>query len=100
MKRKTNQLWALTLFVAALFFTLPMKAQVTVGNQTAPHSFSVLELTTSKIKAGLRLPQLTNAERDALSVASDPDAKGLIIYNTEAKCLQYWNGSKWVNLKF
>jgi hypothetical protein len=77
-----------------------MRAQVTLGDQTAPHPFSVLELATSKVKAGLRLPQLTTTERDALVVTGDPAAKGLVVYNTEAKCLQYWNGSKWVNLKF
>jgi hypothetical protein len=99
MNRKRNRLWVFALLATALFFALPAKAQVTIGdNQTPPHSFSLLELTASKVKGGLRLPQLTNAERNALNLApGDNEAKGLLIFNTDAKCFQYWNGTKWVS---
>ena len=98
MRMRRNQLWVLILFVITLFFTLPVQAQVTVGDQTAPHPFSVLELTTSKVKGGLRLPQLTTQQRNDLNLTSaGTDAKGLVIYNTDDKSLQYWNGATWIS---
>jgi len=105
MNQKNLNVSRLSMMVlAAAFFTLPLKAQVTVGEQKSPQSFSLLELTTTKIEGGLRLPQLTTDQRDALGIQllSNADvakeAKGLIIYNIDTKSLQYWNGKKWVNL--
>ena len=79
-----------------LFFALPVKAQVTIGAPKAPHSYSVLELMSAK---GLRLPMLSNDERDALKLTSDStEAKGLVIYNTNIDCVEFWSGSKWIDL--
>jgi len=86
----------------AALFALPIKAQVNVGGDANPSSFSVLELTTSLKKGGLRLPQLSTTYRDNLfkthadsvSVA----AMGLMIYNTDTECLEFWNGNKWISL--
>ena len=85
-----------------LFFVLPVKAQVAIGEPaSSSHSFSLLELSSAKVKGGLRLPLLTKTERDALVAdltgADAAAAKGLVIYNTDAKCMQYWNGTKWVS---
>jgi hypothetical protein len=89
------------LLLTATIFILPVKAQITIGDQTAPKSFSVLELATTKHKGGLRLPLLTTAERDALDIASNPEAaKGLILYNTDRKRVQFWNGTRWVSIVF
>jgi len=96
--KKNIKFGLLTLTVMTLFFASPLKAQVNVGSADAPKSFSVLELSTKQKQGGLLLPQLTNAQRDNLAVASNPDAKGLVIYNTDAKCIQFWNGTKWINL--
>ena len=87
-----------------LFFTLPAKAQVTIGSQTEPHDFSILELSTDKLKGGLRLPQLKTDQRDDISdewSAKDPSKlEGLCIYNTDNKCLEYWGGvdKGWVSM--
>ena len=80
-----------------LFFALPLKAQVTIGAQKAPHSYSVLELMSTK--GGLRLPMLSNDERDALKLTSDStEASGLFIYNTDIDCVEFWSDGKWIDL--
>jgi len=85
-----------------LFGTAKMGAQVTIGADDAPHSFSVLELV-AKYKAspdafgGLRLPQMTTDERNSLTGLSDPEAFGLTIYNTDINCVQFWNSVKWIS---
>ena len=102
LKHSVIQLSGYSIFLL-LFFALPLKAQVKIGdNAGLPKSFSVLELSSTK--GGLRLPQLTTAERDALVAGLTGDdadaAKGLVIYNKETKCMQYWNGTKWVRFDF
>lgn len=74
-----------------------VQAQVTVGSNTAPQVFSLLELDASTQKGGLRLPQLSNAERDALTGVSGntTTAPGLTIYNTSTMHIEYWDGIRW-----
>jgi len=92
----------LTILVIILFFALPAKTQVTIGSPNPPQKFSVLELISQE--SGLRLPQLTSQERDSLKLneLTNPDtiqaAKGLVIYNIDTDCLEFWNGAKWVSL--
>jgi len=82
--------------ILLLFFSLPLKAQVTIGAQKAPHSYSVLELMSAK---GLRLPMLSNSERDDLKLTPDStEASGLVIYNTDIDCVEFWSGNKWIDL--
>ena len=100
MKKVKKQFWGVVLLLVALFFALPLKAQVTIGAQTKPQSFSVLELTTTKINGGLRLPQLTTDERDAMTTTAFKAnllAKGLTIFNTTTNCVNVWNGSVWID---
>jgi len=83
--------------ILLLFFALPVKAQVTIGAPKAPHSYSVLELMSTK--GGLRLPMLSNDERDALKLTPDStEASGLFIYNTDIDCVEFWSGGKWIDL--
>ena len=101
MKLNTKQDWLLTLMVVALFFSLPAKAQVNIGTQDDPKPFSLLELNSSS--GGLRLPHLNTTQRDNISDEwkSKPEAyklEGLVIFNTDTNCLNYWNGNKWVSL--
>ena len=100
MKRKKNRLWAVTFGVIALFFTLPLKAQVNVGKDSVPHSFSILELSTDIEKGGLRLPQFTTTgrETDLTPQLTATPAEGLTIFNAETNCFEFWNGSRWVSL--
>ena len=77
-----------------------MHAQVTVGDETDPQPFSLLEISTAKQAGGLRLPQLTTTQRDALFSVTNPpeDAAGLLIFNTTNNKIEYWNKTKWISL--
>jgi len=90
--------YQLSIFLVAVFFALPLKAQVNIGSDTTPQSFSILELTTSTLKGGLRLPQLTTDEISKLNTAGDDTAHGLVVYNTDTNCLEFWNGAAWISL--
>lgn len=100
MKLTTKQNWFITLVAITLLFSLPSKAQVTIGDQKTPQSFSILELVSGN--KGLRLPQIVStAQRDATITNSsgfrtDPLSLGLQIYNLETKQVETWDGSKWV----
>jgi len=75
-----------------------MYSQVTIGDDKVPETFSVLELV-SQNKQGMRLPQMTTANRDAITTVSfkaNPLAEGLTIFNITTKCLETWNGSVWI----
>ncbi|MDR1562955.1 MAG: hypothetical protein LBS54_07755 [Dysgonamonadaceae bacterium] len=90
--------------VALLMMSASAKAQVTIGATTDPHEFSLLELV-SEGERGLRLPQMNFCEhkdltaklQDPLLTQAEKDAaKGLQIFNTDTKCVETWNGSKWI----
>jgi hypothetical protein len=84
------------IFAALLLLTTHLQAQVTVGNDKTPETFSILELIAES--KGMRLPQLTTDERTALSDTHglNPEMKGLSIYNKTIDCVEYWNGTMWV----
>jgi len=88
------------ILLIALFFVLPVKAQVNIGSTNPPEPFSILELTTDAKDGGLRLPQLNTEQRETLWKTHDDSiaAKGLVIYNTDIGCVEFWNGSKWISL--
>ncbi|MCL2597026.1 MAG: fibrobacter succinogenes major paralogous domain-containing protein [Paludibacter sp.] len=87
-----------------LFFnSIIINAQVTIGADKAPESFSLLELVSGNNK-GLRLPQIeSTAQRDeiftdAAGFKNNPLTNGLQIYNMETRCIEYWDNVKWVSL--
>jgi hypothetical protein len=100
-KQKRNIVWcSLFLFVVA---NLNLQAQVVIGENIKPQSYSVLEVISNG-KGGLRLPRLTTEQRDQLTndttfldVKKDL-ARGLTIYNLDSNCTEYWNGSGWISL--
>ena len=56
----------------------------------APSSSAILELNnTSK---GFLTTRMTTAQRDAIT----PKPEGLMIYNLDVHCLQYWNATQWI----
>jgi uncharacterized protein (TIGR02145 family) len=66
-------------------------AQVGIGT-TNPDPSSVLELNATD--KGFLPPRMTVLQRDFINTP----AEGLTIYNIDAGCLQFWNGSFWVNM--
>lgn len=84
--------------LAFLSFTKSF-GQVGIGTVN-PHPSSILDLDASSLpaneKVGFLPPRITTSERNAIN-GSAP-AEGLVIYNTTAKCLQFWDGSAWYNI--
>ncbi|NDV93859.1 hypothetical protein D0T84_02860 [Dysgonomonas sp. 521] len=98
---KTNKLLKLTVATILLCMGTNTYAQVTVGSNKAPETFSALELISNQ-KAGLRMAQMTTAKRNEMTTnfvgtAEEELAKGLIIYNTTTNCMEFWSGSKWIS---
>ncbi|MDR1584606.1 MAG: YDG domain-containing protein [Prevotellaceae bacterium] len=83
----------------ASILNAPAGNGVVIGIDDDSHlSYTILYLA-SKTK-GLRLPRLTSNARNALNLnvseaATAASAKGLLIFNTDSKKLQYWNGEQW-----
>ena len=102
MNFKTNQIRLTIIILTAISITIPVKAQVIIGDKTNPQEFSLLEITTKNKNGGLRLPQLTTIDRGSLETAfssTDREAEGLVIYNSIEKCIEFWNGDIWVPLR-
>ncbi|GHU62691.1 hypothetical protein FACS1894123_04070 [Bacteroidia bacterium] len=112
-----NRLKRLLPAALLLFSFHCLQAQVNIGSSQTPHNFSILELTSNS--QGLRLAQLSTAQRNDwrdyflgktqtnpanpsstgyISASDKQDARGLVIYNTDTGCLEYWNNTKWVSL--
>lgn len=84
-------------------------SQVTIGDGVAPQSFSLLEISSNNTKGGLRLPRITEIQRDeiivkigniadpAIKANAEQAVKGLTIYNLDNNCLESWNGTKWLS---
>jgi len=101
MRNKNKQMGRAILLLSAVLFTVPLKAQVTIGAQTAPDNYSLLDLVTTNVKKGVHLPRMNTTERDALIPATTADsaaADGVAIYNTTTNCYDVWNGKKWLSL--
>ncbi|MEN0050459.1 MAG: hypothetical protein AAF806_25565, partial [Bacteroidota bacterium] len=65
-------------------------AQVAINeNGNAPDSSAMLDISSSD--KGLLIPRMTTAERDAIENPSE----GLMIFNTEDDCFNYYTGNAW-----
>jgi len=113
MRNKNKQIGLVILLLSAVLFTVPLKAQVTVGAQTVPHS--TLEVVTlpdnSGTADGIMAPQMTLAQinqRKPLYTAAQTgamvyvtDVSGTTVagYSDQITCKGYvfWNGVNWVS---
>ena len=57
-----------------------------------PDTSAVLDVGSSS--KGMLIPRLTTSGRNAIALP----AQGLVIYNTDENCFNYYNGSSWLNL--
>jgi len=79
-------------FLFALGLALPSMAQQKIGNNPTtmqPSAAMELESTTK----GFLPPRMSTTERDAIS----SPAQGLVVYNTNTKCLEWYILSGWYN---
>ncbi|MDR6404495.1 MULTISPECIES: hypothetical protein [Chryseobacterium] len=68
-----------------------INTQGNVGiNTSSPNSSALLELSSTT--KGFLPTRMTTAQRDAIT----PKPEGLMIYNLDIHCMQYWNATKWV----
>ena len=81
------------LLISLLFFSIAANAQVGVGTNT-PASSAMLDVTSTN--KGFLPPRFTNAQRGNII---NPEA-GLIIYNTDEKGIQIYNGTTWYTVSF
>jgi microcystin-dependent protein len=77
------------LFAFLLLLISIVKAQVGVGT-TSPASTAMLDVTSTN--KGFLPPRMTTTQRDGIAT---PVATGLIIYNTDEKVIQIYNGTTW-----
>jgi len=61
-------------------------------DNTSSHQSAMLDVSASD--KGVLIPRLTNGQRDAIL-----PVMGLVIYNTSANDLEFYNGSAWYQLK-
>lgn len=64
--------------------------QVGIGT-TTPNTSSILDITSTT--QGLLTPRMTEIQRDAIASPTE----GLLIYNLDSKCFQYYDGLSWSN---
>ena len=90
----------LKLFLSAILLApMSASAQVTIGSANPPSPFSLLDLDATNVPRALHLPRLNSAQRDALAVENNSVlARGLLIFNTDSKCLEFWNETEWISL--
>ena len=91
---KNKPMKQIFMFLAAVFFTASMYAQVgQVGiGTTTPDASATLDISSST--KGLLIPRMTNAQRNLIS----SPATGLMIYQTDGTVgFYYYNGNSWVN---
>ena len=101
MRTKTAKF--LLLFLLILFGFSKLSAQVTIGSKNPPSKVSLLDLDATEQRKALHNARLTSAQRDALVSPDSADvtkslAKGLLLYNIDNNCLEFWNGARWVSL--
>ena len=59
-----------------------------------PNPASSLELSSAQ--RGFLMSRMTTAQRNAINGGVLP--AGLMIYNTDINCAEFWNGTKWASL--
>lgn len=88
MKNKLLFLGIVLTFTSSL-----LTAQVKVGdNYKTIDESAIFEIESST--QGFLPPRLSEAERDAIS---NP-AEGLVIYNKDVQCLEFYNATEWISL--
>ena len=81
-----------------------VNAQVSIGGDSPqiPQPFSILELISAPTTTvgGLRLPQLTEADKTSINskLVGNEKSKGLFIYNSDKSAIEYWDGTRWITL--
>ena len=93
-----------TLLLAAILCApFTVSAQVTIGSDRAPSQWSLLDLCTREQQKALHNARMDSIQRNALVTPASPvnhrdSAQGLMLFNTDSDCLEFWSGTRWVSL--
>ncbi|TVR80268.1 MAG: hypothetical protein EA412_04985 [Chitinophagaceae bacterium] len=83
----------ISFFLAILsIVSINLQAQdgVAINNDgTPPHPSAIVDVSSDS--KGFLPPRLTSAERDAIT----PPVEGLIIFNEDSECINFYNGNTW-----
>jgi uncharacterized protein (TIGR02145 family) len=79
------------LLIALVLIITNAFAQVGIGTETLDPS---AKLDVTSTTQGFLPPRMTFMQRDLIPTP----AEGLIIYNTNTKCLETYNGTNWINI--
>ena len=55
-------------------------------------------IAQEQIIQGQRIPKLTTSQRNQIAVSDNPFARGLVIYNIDLNCIEFWSGVSWTSL--
>ncbi|MEW2919915.1 hypothetical protein AB1A65_00505 [Muricauda sp. ANG21] len=78
--------------IAALLAITSLQAQVKIGdNPQSIHPASVLELQSNN--RVLVITRVTDAQMSTIN-----PLRGAMVYNTDAECIHYFNGTEWINI--
>ena len=91
------------LLAAVLCAPFTVSAQVTIGSDRAPSQWSLLDLCTREQQRALHNARMDSIQRNALVTPASPvnhrdSAQGLMLFNTDTDCLEFWSGTRWVSL--
>ncbi|MEM6262036.1 MAG: tail fiber domain-containing protein [Bacteroidota bacterium] len=79
------------ILLLSLLLPLGLAAQISINDTgSAPDSSAMLDVQSTE--KGLLMPRMTSEQRDAIT---DP-AAGLMIYNVEDSCFNYYTGEAWI----
>ncbi|MGB1296080.1 MAG: hypothetical protein ACPG6V_11420 [Flavobacteriales bacterium] len=78
--------------ISSLLFSFATTAQIGIGVQT-PHNSAILDVHSES--KGFLIPRMSTSDRTGINGGNY--APGLIIYNTDDKCINFYNGSSWIN---
>ena len=102
---KTKSFFLTLLLAAMIFVPAHLSAQVTIGSDRAPSPWALLDLDNSERvrnneqPLGLHLPRLDEEARyDLDAETAGTPAQGLMIFNIDNECLEFWSGTAWISL--
>jgi uncharacterized protein (TIGR02145 family) len=79
-------------FTLLLLFTVLFSfSQSSAVGTDKPEASAIFEVKSAT--GGFLAPRMTQAERDAIVAP----ASGIMIYNTDVNCYEFWNGTEWFN---
>lgn len=86
--RRTKLLYQITLSMMLVFLGQNLFGQVKIGDNTENiNPYAILELESDRL--GVIWPSMSTEQRDAAFINDIPI--GLTIYNTDERCIQYWD---------